>query len=197
MKRKAFVLVLALASFSQSVLAQEFTWKGVQIFTALGGESQDALGPFGVRASIHHLWIPENDTNLLFTYVGPTWSPAEWLWLSPQIGTAVNVMADNKDALNLSLWGEVTLLDERLSIFLEGDGYFRDSESHYYGFYSLDWNIEPFSTGVQAEQFDKAVDVGPHVMICKEPWCSKVEYYMGFQDANYGHAIRISTSLSF
>ena len=196
--KKLVIICLIYLILPISASAKHFSWQGAQVQTVAGGGIELIEKTLTLRGSATYFWVPEKGVNMFFTYFGPKWQIADWIWVAPLVGLAGNWTLSGKVAADLSLWTGLSFFDSQLTVFLEGEAIVNEDQQDYYGYYSIDYNpLSFFNVGVQGEQVNEGIQFGPHVGFSKGPWHFEVQYYAGLQDVNYGHAVRIFTLLFF
>lgn len=194
----AVVAALGLNFFASATVEAKFPWTGAQLQTAIGGKVPISGEKIFFRGSFHTFMVPKTGCSLFFTYAGPLFVVNDWLSVAPQFGVASNWAADGDDMFLFSLWNSLSFAEGKITFFLEGDGYVDADQKDYYGYYSADYNpTASFNFGVQGEEVNKNVIFGPHAGFTAGPWHLELQYYMGFQEANKGHAYRFFSSISF
>lgn len=160
------------------------------------GVEQKISDSVGIRGSYTHFYVPKISNHIHFIYLGPTFSIADFLWISPQAGFAGNWTA-NKDAFYASLWLNLNLLDGRLTVFNEADAVFYSGDlQDYYGFTSVDYHYQDYCFGLQYEQVNMDFKAGPHAGFAKGPMSVQFQVYMINNDLNAWN-IRVVTGLNF
>lgn len=199
MKNCLFVYVLFPCLFLIFAIPARAEWTGAQILTigALDNVALSKDGTYAVRSSIHLFLVPESDTMLVFGYVGPRFNVGDWLWLSPQLGTAYNWDPTGGDAFLASLWIGITPHTDWF-FFLESDLYiYGEGDVDCYGYYSVDYLVGPIGFGPTVEHINLTALFGPHVTWYTKlgPWFS-AQYYIAAQD-KFTHTVRFVTGLFF
>jgi len=204
MKAMVAFLLMFMVVMVATVQAKEFEWQDPQVLIPIGGEVPIIEDKFSFRSSISYFRIPSAEVEQFYSYMGPKWTVKKWnkndsFWLAPQIGVVSGDKMDyGKAALILSLWSRAVFLNGSVAVFAEAEGYLNPSQQAYYGYYCADYIFAgTVNVGVHAEQVDKTVSIGPHIGITHGSWRSELSYLAGFQESNYGHAIRMTTGSSF
>lgn len=201
MGKKLLMAVMAMMLnffLTSATVEAKFPWTGAQLQTVIGGKVPIFGDKIFFRGSFHTFLIPKTKCSLAFAYAGPLFVVNDWLSVAPQFGVASNWAADGDDMFLSSLWNTLSFAEEKITFFLEGDVYVDADQKDYYGYYSADYNPAPsLNFGLQAEEVNKNVIFGPHVGFTAGPWHLELQYYVGLQEANKGHAYRFSTSVSF
>jgi hypothetical protein len=189
----AFTVAMTISNVAR---AKGFPWQGAQLQAGIGGAIPVVGDKLSVRASACLFTVPENKFIMAFVYSGPVWSPADWIWIAPQIGYAANWMTT--DAGIVSVWIGLSFFEGKLTIFTENEAIFNHRRADYYGFHSVDYNpLAWLNIGAQAEAVNRNVMFGPHVGFSKGPWHMEIQWYAGAQPDNTGHAVRLATFLNF
>lgn len=200
---KAIVVFLLVMVVIAAAEAKKLEWQGAQALTLIGGEFPIIEQQLSFRSSVSYFWIPSNDTQLFFSYLGPKWTVKKWtakdsLWLAPQLGVTGNWTEDGSDAVILSLWSGASFFEGQVALFLEGEGYLNSNQQDYYGFYSFEYSPTNYlNVGIHTEQLNELFSFGPHIGISHGGWHSELRYFAGLQKDNYGQTVRIVTALSF
>lgn len=195
------VLFTFMMAASVSAKADEFAWTGTEILTPVSGEFafNDQIG---LRGHLTGFFKPAAKVVMAFAYVGPTFTPVSnekfGLWISPQLAIPFG-WYEGEDAMGPSVWVNLSFFGGKLAVFLEGEVYvsFQNQLVNYYGYYAVDGCPGAVNAGIQVEQVDAGVIFGPHIGGTIGPLHLEAQYYLGFQDANRGHTIRLVTGLSF
>jgi hypothetical protein len=124
-----------------------------------------------------------------FLYVGPGFQITDWWWTSPRVGVAHNWFA-SVPAPIVSSWNLFSAGD--FSVFTETEIYISAQQVDFYGLYMIDYSIGDLSVGLQGEQVNLGIKVGPHVGLAIGKHLSvNTQYYWDFMD---GHTLRLVLS---
>jgi len=221
MKRFAIaVLFTILFTTVNPAKAEGLSWTGFEVLLPVSAEIEVA-DQIGIRAQMINFFVPARKVHLSFFYAGPTFTPVLIehpdatgdpktdpppnfvLWVSPQFVGAANWYG-TEDVPGDGIGPSVMLnmnAKGKFNVFLEIEAYFpvvADAGLTYYGFYSVDGAPKKWlNLGGQAEQVNDGIIFGPHVGMTKGPFHVEVQYYLGLQDVNRGHSIRLVTALGF
>lgn len=151
-----------------------------------------------MRATISTFWGPPSQPTL-YGYVGPQFSFAKGAFkLAPQIGLIANATGQGELAPLVSLWVFADPVP-KLHFFLEGDVNLKE-KTDYYGLYVVSYDVKPkFSLGVQAEQIDLDLAVGPHLgFVPSDPLYLEVDWFSGVTPESLGsHGVRLVVGLTY
>lgn len=195
-----FALVFS-CFLDSSAYAKNFPWRGAELQMKIGAELPIYQKVLSANAHLAYFSVPTNDVHMYFASMGVKWNLLPWFWIKPMLGFAGNWQGT--DAFDLSFWsgsswfgGLITTLSEN-DLLISGDGI------DYYGYYSVDCHFGLLNAGVQGEQINDGIMFGPHIGLFKPilrgaiVLSSEIQYYLGFQDVNRGHAIRIFLGMDF
>lgn len=195
----AFLLVFLVVLLATNCEAAELPWQGAQYqFFASGSVPLSESTDF--RGLVAYLTIPSAELDQWFSYFGPTFNLAKWLWLAPQVGAVSGWSEDGEDGPLFSLWSRLSFLDEDgegLTAFFEGDVYFFPDVRDYYSFASCDWNFLGLNLGIHVEGINELFMYGPHLGFSKGLWHGEVQYFVSMEEENQGQAVRFVTAVEF
>jgi len=197
MKKSFYTLLFAIFMIpAPKAVAAELPWQGAQIQAGIGGSIPVHGEAIALRASGMLFTVPENKLIMFFSYAGPVFAPVEWFWIAPQIGYAANWM--ETDAGIGSVWIGFSFFQGKLTIFTENEAIFNHKKADYYGYHAVDYNpLDWVNAGIQVEAVNRLATFGPHIGFSKGPWHFEVQWHVGAQEENLGHAVRIFTCLNF
>lgn len=206
-KKNSCLLLAAMFTFctlvSSEVKAKDFAWQGTQIqLASVGTLNLNESGSVQLRGQFTGFFVPSSDVVMAFLYVGPVFNIHEAFWVAPQLGSAHGWFPKGQDAADFSVWLGGTLANGWFSYFVESDLITEFSTVEYYGYYAVDLNTQrlPFNHGLQGEQANGGIMFGPHTgyTIAGQNMSLHLElqYYVGVQDDNFGHAVRAFLAIS-
>lgn len=158
----------------------------VQVQSVVAGKVQTGVDWLAWRASASMFSIPAADSQAFFGYTGPVFTITDWLWIAPQIGYGAGWLKN--DALDISLWIGLPIMDGAINVFAESEILADGKEKVFYGFYSLDILTEKvtgvINFGGQAEVVDKDSMTGAHVGHSFGPLYMELQWFLRTEKDN-------------
>ena len=164
----------ALAQPSVNIDADDpqLQWAGLE-FQPIVTAQVNFLPHLAARATLQNFGNSHSKTSVVYGYFGPSFIPADWVTISPMLGLTNGWFKHQTPegehsaaGLTLSLLIECSFVHERLDISAQIDGYFGQAkdELDVYAFYRTTYHARPhLNVGLQAEQVNEYVILGPHI----------------------------------
>jgi len=188
----ASVLLVATTIFNpgKAEARSKYLYTGTQIQTNLHFKGELVPKKLDLKISGIYLTIPDAKVHNGFVYAGVEIPIGDHFWIGPRFGVALNWGGHFPTILSLSMGA--SLFKGKLALLAIGDGYVSEDIQDFYGYYEAGIKLVSWMTfGVQAEQMNKAVTFGPHLLFHYKTITVGLQYFFGFQEECEGHAVRL------
>ena len=181
------------------------SWAGLEFQPYVSVQKPVIENVLDFRASLFYFGVPKSKTSIANAYFGPSFTVSEWLQITPMVGMINGWFAEKtlfgyepEPALILSVWVECSFATEHLYISAQIDGYFGhyQDQRDLYVFYRASYQaLSWLNAGLQAEQVNENVILGPHLGAGIGPLHAEFQYFL--IPETQSHSLRLVIGLGF